>query len=224
MISGTEIALLALLGAVFALDQSGGLGLQLSQPLVAGALAGWVVGHFGAGVAGGALVQTIWIVTQPVGGARLPDLALAGVCAALAVPPDFVLNDWMHSDALAIAGVLGVATGYAGGALQQFQRRVHARLAAGVAARVQDGDASAVAALQHKAAWLHVVRGSTTVVFVALTAPRLASWLGEVGLGVDAGVTGVGLASVALARAARRRSVAVVAAAVVVGALVGVLG
>ena len=82
----SEVLLLAALGAGLACDQNVGFLFQISQPLVAAALAGAIIGQFEAAVAAGAVVQLIWLVVQPVGGARLVDTALAGVTAAVSVP------------------------------------------------------------------------------------------------------------------------------------------
>ncbi|UCE01662.1 MAG: PTS sugar transporter subunit IIC [Candidatus Latescibacterota bacterium] len=203
-IAGTDIALLAVLGALLALDQDAGLGLQLSQPLVAGALAGLLLGRFEAGVAGGALIQMIWIVTQPVGGARIPDLALGGVCAVAALPSGATLGTWLQNDELAVAGVLGVLAAFGGGALLRLQRRIQSRLASRATKGALRGETGAVAALQRDAIVLHLLRGGASTALVAVLAPVAAAWALELGLRLPVGGAGLGLASVALLRATPR--------------------
>lgn len=77
------VALLGL-GAGTAVDTYSFLQLMISQPLVAGWLAGCILGEPGAGLAVGLLLQLIWIRDLPMGGRAAPAAGPAAVVGVLA--------------------------------------------------------------------------------------------------------------------------------------------
>lgn len=77
----TWIALIAL-GGIVALDGSSFGQLMLSRPLVAGTLAGVIVGYPLEGALTGALLEAISLSILPVGASRYPETGTAAVAAA----------------------------------------------------------------------------------------------------------------------------------------------
>ncbi len=67
------IASLALLGSLLALDQTSLGQFMVSRPLVAGALAGWLLGEPATGLAVGGVLEVLFLPAFPVGGARFPE-------------------------------------------------------------------------------------------------------------------------------------------------------
>lgn len=74
--------LLALLGGVTALDATSLGQFMLSRPLVAAALAGWVVGAPAQGIAVGVVLEALHLGVLPVGAARYPEPGPPAVAAA----------------------------------------------------------------------------------------------------------------------------------------------
>jgi len=68
----SEIMLLLLLGAWTAADTTAALQLMVSQPLVAGWIAGAIVGNPAAGLGVGILLQFLWGRCFPLGGSSFP--------------------------------------------------------------------------------------------------------------------------------------------------------
>ncbi|MBD3348192.1 MAG: hypothetical protein GF400_03215, partial [Candidatus Eisenbacteria bacterium] len=78
----TEAALLPVLAGLaglLAIDATAALQIMVSQPLVAGALAGAACGDPGTGLVIGAVLQLIWLGALPVGAAAFPDAPVGTV-------------------------------------------------------------------------------------------------------------------------------------------------
>ena len=224
MPGGGELLLLVLLGMLLALDQNAGLGFQLSQPLVAGTLAGLALGRVEAGAAGGAILQLLWPATHPVGGARLPDLASGAVAAALAVPAGLPSRAWFDAATLLPAALLGVGAAWSGAVLVRAQQRVHARLCRDLPRRAAAGDAAGVGALLRCTLLLHAARGGAMAFLLALVVPRLVGAHTPVEIGVPAGGIALGLGAGALARVAGRSQLVALVAGAAAGLAAGVWG
>jgi mannose/fructose/N-acetylgalactosamine-specific phosphotransferase system component IIC len=90
---------LVMLGGVVALDASSFGQLMLSRPLVAGALAGLIVGMPLEGALVGAMLEALSLSILPVGAAKYPETGTAavaavgtlGLSAAVATPPTLLL-------------------------------------------------------------------------------------------------------------------------------------
>lgn len=117
-----ELLVLALVGGLLALDGTTVGQLMVSRPIVAGTLAGWVLGVPGAGFAVGAILEVYLLVSFPVGGSRFPEGAPATVVAVATAA----------SSPLPGAEALGVATGliwgHLGGISISWLRGLNARL------------------------------------------------------------------------------------------------
>jgi PTS system mannose-specific IIC component len=77
-----ELLVLALLGGVLALDATSVGQFMVSRPLVACTLAGWAAGSPALGAAVGVVLEALHVAVLPVGAARYPEGAPAGVAAA----------------------------------------------------------------------------------------------------------------------------------------------
>lgn len=213
-----EYAALVAAGAVLALDHAAWPSLLISQPLVAGALTGAVLGHVEAGLAAGAVVQMLGMRVQPVGGAAVPEAWLGGVAAALCAPADLALRGgvWLDDGRLAAPAAVGVLAMLAGRAALVVQRRLQARLASAVMARVERGETAGISQAQAVGVALHACRGAILAGLVVLLARPLASALAAGGLVAPAGRLALALAAVSLGHDAirRRRRWGVVAGAI----------
>ena len=76
-----ELALIALVGGVLALDATSVGQFMLSRPLVAGALTGWMLGDPALGLLIGTVLELYLLVSFPSGGARFPEGTTATVVA-----------------------------------------------------------------------------------------------------------------------------------------------
>ena len=104
-----ELALVALLGGVLALDATSVGQFMLSRPVVAGAVTGWMLGDPALGLLIGTLLELYLLVSFPSGGARFPEGTTATVVAvATAVASD-------TAGALPIAIAVGLLWGQVGG-------------------------------------------------------------------------------------------------------------
>lgn len=77
-----ELLVLALLGGVLALDGTSVGQFMVSRPLVACTLAGWIAGAPALGAVVGVVMEALHVAVLPVGAARYPEGAPAGVAAA----------------------------------------------------------------------------------------------------------------------------------------------
>ena len=143
MSDGTLVLLLALLAGALSVDGTAAFQLMFSQPLVAGSLAGLVVGDPLLGLTIGGTLQLVWIVVLPVGAAAFPDAALAGVVG--------VGLAGLLSRAGAPAGwsvAAGIIVALVSGAVGQraiaVVRRLNVRYAAYAARRARLGDPGGV--------------------------------------------------------------------------------
>ncbi len=137
------IAALAGLAGLLALDATAVLQVMVSQPIVAGALAGLVCGDVVSGTLLGAVLQLVWLGALPVGAAGFPDApvgTVVGVGLASLLIGAGLGSAW--STALGIA--VALAVGAAGRNVVARLRRFNVRLAAAAAGGAAEGNASSV--------------------------------------------------------------------------------
>jgi len=72
-----QLALLALISGVLAVDERAGWQGLLAQPVVSAALVGGILGDFTTGVSVGVILELVWLSILPMRGMRRPD-AVAG--------------------------------------------------------------------------------------------------------------------------------------------------
>jgi mannose/fructose/N-acetylgalactosamine-specific phosphotransferase system component IIC len=117
-----ELFQVTLLGGLLALDGTSVGQFMLSRPLVAGALAGWVLGQPAVGLTIGALLELYLLVSFPTGGSRFPEGATATVVAVASAAGA------ASPGALPLAIAVGLLWGQLGGLTITFLRRTNARL------------------------------------------------------------------------------------------------
>lgn len=115
------VAALTVLGALLTMDGVTVGQFMLSRPLVAGGLAGLVLGDPAAGLLVGAILELFLLVAVPSGGGRFPEPGPAVVVGAAAA----VWSPGPGGLALGVAAAL--VLGYAGAITQSAQRHLNVR-------------------------------------------------------------------------------------------------
>jgi len=122
-----SLALLALLGGLLALDGTSVGQVMVSRPLVAGVLAGWVLGDPFMGLLIGGILEIYFISVFPVGGSEFPE---GGPPALVAVATGVAA---METAGMAAGIALGVLVGFVwsrlGSGSVQVLRQLNGRLA-----------------------------------------------------------------------------------------------
>jgi len=216
-----EAGLLIALGAVVFLDQWPAVQAMVSRPVVVGPIVGWILNAPGDGVLWGAVIETMQLAVQPVGAARYPDAALAGLLGTTAAMTGIQGAAYPAGWAVAVA----VTAGWGGDAVGRMQRRWNGGTAAAVRSRVAQGSLGApgrgIAVALSRGATLGAAQTAVGLAIVLAGGRLLAGtpWAGP----LDA--DGVRIAAAAMAAVGgarvlgfgRRR-----AAALVLGTLAGV--
>jgi mannose/fructose/N-acetylgalactosamine-specific phosphotransferase system component IIC len=122
-------------GAVAFLDQWPVLQSMISRPIVIGPVVGAILGDPGGGVLWGAVLEAMQLAVLPVGAARYPDAALAGLLGTTAAVTGAA--DGVYPAAWAVA--IALAAGWGGDTVGRAQRRWNGRTAERVRARVAAG-------------------------------------------------------------------------------------
>lgn len=150
-----------LLAALAGLDLASVLQTLLSRPLVAGSIAGWLVGDVELGLKIGVVLEFFALDVVPVGSSRYPDFGAAAVAAVLyaAGPPE--------PSRFGAAAGLGLAFALLAGGTLPVTRRLNARVVRAYGARLADGDPGAVRAV-HWTCLGHDVARSGVVALVAI--------------------------------------------------------
>lgn len=159
---------LSLLGGLLTVEGTAVGQFMLSRPLVAGTLAGWLLGDPAHGFAVGALLEVYLLVSFPVGGARFPEGAPATVAGVAASAGG---GAGMLAIGLAMALIWGQAAGLSTTAL----RTVNGRLV-----RTGEGDATAgrIVRTHLAAVGLDLVRGCLLTALAVWTSVRVAEAMG----------------------------------------------
>lgn len=117
-----ELLALGLLGGFLALDGTAVGQFMLSRPIVAGALAGWLIGAPDAGIALGAVLELYLLVSIPAGGARFPESSVATVVTV------GIAGALEGTGAVPLALAFGLVWGQLAGMSVTAQRHLNARL------------------------------------------------------------------------------------------------
>jgi mannose/fructose/N-acetylgalactosamine-specific phosphotransferase system component IIC len=140
----STVAVLALTAGALALDTTAAFQIMLSQPLMAGSIAGVIVGDPALGAAVGATLQLIWVGVLPVGAAPFPDAApatIVGVGLAHLLSRAEVGPGWSLAAGILVA--FGAAV--AGRLLVRGVRRLNIRLSELAESRADRGEPKGVA-------------------------------------------------------------------------------
>jgi mannose/fructose/N-acetylgalactosamine-specific phosphotransferase system component IIC len=173
-------------GTLVALDLVSVPQAMIARPLVAGAVAGWIVSDLDTGLRLGVLFELFALDVLPVGAVRYPDYGPATVVAtALAAGAP-----WQF--AIGLSAALGLVLAVLGGLSLQLVRRLNARAIQRRAAALAAGESPAIRRLQYGGLLRDAVRGA------GLTAlGLLAAWAIDTRVRLD-GSTGLGLTLVAV--------------------------
>ena len=139
---------------------------MISRPLVAGTVAGWIVGDVEAGLRVGVLFELFALDVLPIGAVRYPDYGPATVAAAaLGAGAPWELG-------LGLSGALGLVLAVLGGWSLQLVRRINARAIQHRAAALAAGESPAIRRLQYGGLARDAARGAALT-----TLGLLAGWL-----------------------------------------------
>ncbi|MGZ8392714.1 MAG: PTS sugar transporter subunit IIC [Gemmatimonadales bacterium] len=152
-LSVQAVLLLLIWGTVVGLDLVSVPQAMISRPLVAGTVAGWLVGDVEAGLRIGVLFELFALDVLPVGAVRYPDYGPATVASvALGAGAPWELS-------LGLSTALGLVTSLLGGLSLQIVRRWNARAIQRRAAALAAGESSAIRRLQYGALLRDAARG-----------------------------------------------------------------
>jgi len=217
--------LLVLWGTVVGLDLASVLQGLLSRPLVAGAVAGWLVGDAEAGLKVGALLELFALDVLPVGASRYPEYGPAAVGAAT------VAATFPGPGGTGLGALVGLAVAVVGGWSLGWLRHANSRHVQRLAPELASGSVTAIRTLQWSGLARDAARsaGMTALGLIlalglwslesAWVVTRLAPMLLPVllGAGVAAAFSG------ALRTAGRGRRLAWLGAGLAVGAAIAVV-
>jgi mannose/fructose/N-acetylgalactosamine-specific phosphotransferase system component IIC len=144
---------LLLWGTLVGLDLVSVPQAMISRPLVAGSVAGWLVGDIEAGLRVGVILELFALDVLPVGAVRYPDYGPATVAAVTLGAG----TPWELGLGLSVAG--GLVLAVAGGWSLQLVRRWNARAIQRQAAALAAGESSAIRRLQYGGLLRDALRG-----------------------------------------------------------------
>ncbi len=217
----TLVALLAW-GTLVGLDLVSVAQTMIARPLVAGGVAGLLLGDVGAGLRVGALIELFALDVLPVGAARYPDYGPPTVgAAALAAGGPWELT-------VGLAGTLALMGAVLGGWSLQLLRRSNAAAVEEAAAALAAGESRAIRRLQYGGLARDALRSAL------LTAVAIAGAAGAALIPLDRAtaaaltivVVGIGLAAAlggAVRSAGRGRRRAWLVAGLVVGVVLALV-
>ncbi len=165
------IVLLILWGTIVALDLVSVPQAMLSRPIVAGAVAGWIVGDIEAGLRVGVVLELFALDVLPIGAVRYPDYGPATVAAtALAAGAPWELG-------LGVSIGVGLVVAVVGGWSLQVVRRWNALAIQRRAAALAAGESGAIRTLQYVGLLRDASRGAVVTAFGLLVAWAAVRWL-----------------------------------------------
>jgi PTS system mannose-specific IIC component len=141
VIDAGHLAALFVWGTVVGLDLVTAPQVMVARPLVAGTVAGWLVGDAATGLLLGVLFELFQYDVLPVGASRYPEYGPASVAAVAAA------HGLAGPAGLALGALVGLATGVAGGASLGLLRRLNTEAVRRAAPRLGEGDPRALAAV-----------------------------------------------------------------------------
>lgn len=116
-----ELLLVSAIGGALALDATSAGQFMVSRPLVAGALAGWVLGDPAQGLVIGAVLELYLLVSFPSGGSRFPEGPTATVVAVATA------SAMAGPGAVPTGVAMGLVLGQVGGMSISLLRRFNGR-------------------------------------------------------------------------------------------------
>ncbi len=174
-----DLSILALLGGLLGLDTVSFPQAMLSRPVVAGSLAGTLMGQPLAGLLTGATLELFAVETLPFGASRYPEWGSASVVGGVLAASGSTAD----AGRLCTAVLASLIMAWLGGWSMVQVRRFNAHWARRSHAAVGRGDRRAVTGLQVSGLSADLVRGvlltaAGLVVFVPAQSLTLRAWTG----------------------------------------------
>jgi PTS system mannose-specific IIC component len=155
MIGSTDVAMLSILGGVLGLDTVSFPQAMLSRPIVAGTLAGTLLGQPLRGLLFGATLELFAVDTLPFGASRYPEWGSSSVVGGAL----FASQDSSLAGALTTSVLGALCVAWVGGWSMIYIRRLNGLLARRRHDAVARGDRDAVIGLQLQGLTADLVRG-----------------------------------------------------------------
>ena len=137
----TALVVLLIWGTAVGLDLVTGPQIMIARPLVAGTVAGWLLGDAATGLLIGVLFELFQYDVLPVGASRYPEYGPATVAAVAAA------HGAGGPAAVALGALVGLATAVVGGASLGALRRLNTAALRAAAPRLESGDPRVLAGL-----------------------------------------------------------------------------
>ena len=154
-LSGSELTVLVVLGALLGLDMVSFPQAMVSRPLVAATIAGAAIGRAEDGLLIGAVLELIALETLPVGASRYPEWGSASVVGGGL----FAHFAEQGAGALVVSVLAALATAWAGGWTMVMLRRINGIVARRSRAALERGSSAAVGGVQLAGLGADFVRG-----------------------------------------------------------------
>ncbi len=122
---------IAVVGGIIGLDRLAAGQFMISQPIVAGPIAGWLLGDAASGLVIGAVLELVWVLDMPVG-TFLPADATIGTVSATAVAV-LATGGGVHLDIIGFSILLTTAMVPITMKVERMVRMYNARFAEGAA-------------------------------------------------------------------------------------------
>ncbi len=173
MIEPTPAMLVWLLawGTLLGLDLVSLPQMMVSRPLVAGAVAGWILGDPAFGITTGLVLELFALESLAIGAARYPDYGAAAVGAVVAGAG----YPWVQS--LGVAVTIGLVLAGIGGLTLMWLRHANSRAVRRRGASLMVGDPVAVLALQFGGLGRDLTRSLILGVFAIIVGLTARDWL-----------------------------------------------
>jgi len=162
-----ENLIIAFAGSLFALDTSVMFQILLAQPLITSTLIGWYFGDIQLGLHVGLYLQLLWLISLPVGGAKIPEGNVASIVTTTLVmryAPDF-----NHFNLVFVVGIFyGLLISYIGAEFVVLHRRTNSTIFHHIYSAVQSGHSGVLGLTVFSAILLHFIL-MFGLIFVALS-------------------------------------------------------
>jgi PTS system mannose-specific IIC component len=138
VIGAGNLTALLVWGTLVGLDLVTGPQMMIARPLVAGTVAGWLLGDVATGLLCGVLFELFQYDVLPVGASRYPEYGPATVAAVAAA------SGAAGPSGLALGALVGLATGVAAGVSLGLVRRLNTAAVRAAGPRLESGDPRAL--------------------------------------------------------------------------------
>jgi len=214
-----EVVLVVVWGALVGMDLIAVGQVMIARPIIAGAVAGWILGDIQAGLVLGGILELFSLEVLPFGPVRYPDYGVGtvvGVFAAHGSPLVFGVG---------LGAALALMTALAGEASVQFVRRLNTRDVHARSEELDNGSWRALRRVHVRSLSREVLRGvllTCTGLLIAFMFRSRGLMDPKILVGVHVAIVGVGLGT-AVTVGLRAARVKLGVASFISGAVVGLL-